>query len=172
MSNVKPCRITMSFLARITTPFLASSTKCVILQMPPRPASRNGCFLKSDRGRTRPPHHTPRDLSKPRTYPSRAHHNEQADPHRLINQRWAAAEGLRPPLIWGQRSWPHNRCGSACSLWWARLGYDPCDWWRCDWWCRCKMLRIMSMNTCFQQKQVQKPLLDQLSHSCLPISSR
>ena len=75
------------------------------------------------------------------SYPSRAHHNEQADPHRLINQRWAAAEGRRPPLIWGRRSRPHNRCGLASSLWWARLGYVRCDWWRCDWWFRCKMLR-------------------------------
>ena len=86
-------------------------------------------------------HHQSHRHQSHRPYPSRAHHNEQADPHRLINQRWAAAEGRRPPLIWGRRSRPHNRCGLASSLWWARLGYVRCDWWRCDWWFRCKMLR-------------------------------
>ena len=50
------------------------------------------------------------------------------------NQRWAAAFGRRPPLIY-QSMW------IASSLWWARLGYVRCDWWRCDWWFRCKMLR-------------------------------
>ena len=59
-------------------------------------------------------HHQSHRHQSHRSYPSR---------YRLINQRWAAAEGRRPPLIWGRRSRPHNRCGSACSLWWARLGY-------------------------------------------------
>ena len=69
------------------------------------------------------------------SYPSRAHHNEQADPHRLINQRWAAAEGRRfgageagPTIDVDQPVRYGGRGLDMCGAWIGRGAYGAAVW--------------------------------------------